>query len=196
MSGRHAIVLAAGAGRRFGGRKLLADWRGRPLILWAVEAALSARIDRVTVVVGSEAEAVAAALTPLAGERLAVVPAAGWIDGLSASLRAGIEALPPEAEAVAIFLGDMPDVSSTEADAVLDAVQAGAPAARLRHPDGPAHPTAFGRGLFSQLALLSGDQGARGILAELGDTVAEIASDRSGAVFDVDTPDDLRRDQA
>lgn len=196
MSGRHAIVLAAGAGRRFGGRKLLAEWRGRPLILWAVEAALAARVERVTVVVGSDGEAVAAAFATLASERLVVVAASDWADGLSASLKAGVEALPPDAEAVAIFLGDMPGVSSAEADALLDAVEAGAPAARLRHPDGPAHPTASGRGLFPQLTALSGDQGARGVLAALGDAVVEITSDNPGAVFDVDTPNDLARDQA
>lgn len=191
--GRHAIVLAAGAGTRFGGGKLLADWRGRALVLWAVEAALAARVDRVTVVIGSEAEAMEAALAPVTDSRLTIVVAQGWRDGLSASLKAGVESLPQDAGAVAVFLGDMPQVATAEADALLDAVQAGAPAARLSHPDGPAHPTAFGRSLFASLKAITGDKGAKGVLADLGDAVVLIPSTNPGAVLDVDTPADLQR---
>ncbi len=196
MTGRHAIILAAGAATRFGGRKLLADWRGRPLILWAVDAALAARVDRVTVVLGSDADAVEAALTPMSDNRLTVVVAPDWSDGLSASLRAGVEALPPDAEAVAIFLGDMPQVSAAEAGALLDAVQAGAPAARLSHPDGPAHPTAFARSVFASLKAITGDKGAKGILADLGDAAVLIPSNNPGAVLDVDTPSHLERSRS
>lgn len=196
MTGRHAIVLAAGAGTRFGGGKLLADWRGRPLILWAVDAALAARVDRVTVVLGSDAEAVKAALTPMSDNRLTVVVAPDWSDGLSTSLKAGIEALPGDTEAVAIFLGDMPLVSAAEADSLLDAVQSGAPAARLSHPDGPAHPTAFDRSVFARLRAITGDKGAKDVLADLGETVVLIPSDSPGAVLDVDTPSDLERSRS
>lgn len=196
MTGRHAIVLAAGAGTRFGGGKLLADWRGRPLILWAVDAALTARVDRVTVVLGSDAEAMEAALAPVTDSRLTIVVAQGWRDGLSASLRAGVEALSSDADAVAVFLGDMPLVSAAEADALLDAVQAGAPAARLSHPGGPAHPAAFGRSVFPRLKAITGDKGAKGVLADLGDAVIVIPSDNPGAVLDVDMPSDLNRSTA
>lgn len=192
--GRHAIVLAAGAASRFGGGKLVALWRGEPLIRWSVRAALATAVDGVVLVVGSGAAEVWTALGPIDDVRLTIVEAPLWSEGLSASLRTGLAALPPDAVAAAVFLGDMPAVSPLLADRLLDAVVAGAPAARLLSPLGPAHPTAFAARLFPKLAQVAGDQGGREVLRSLGDQVAFIASDDPGAVFDIDHPADLSRD--
>ncbi|HAD18569.1 MAG TPA: molybdenum cofactor cytidylyltransferase, partial [Erythrobacter sp.] len=85
-TGCHAIVLAAGAGSRFGGGKLLAPFRGRPLIYWSVAAALSSRVTTVTAVLGARADDVAAALAPFPDRRLSLVRCRHWEEGLSASL--------------------------------------------------------------------------------------------------------------
>jgi molybdenum cofactor cytidylyltransferase len=190
---RHAIVLAAGAGRRFGGRKLLAPWRGAPLLQGAVRAALGTRTERVTVVLGADAREVRGAMVGLDDPRLATVTAADWRAGLSASLRAGVRALPDDASACVVFLGDMPEASAALADALLDRVEAGAPAARPAHAAGPAHPIAFGRGVFTGLMVLTGDRGARDLLCALGEAVAHIPVSDDGAVFDIDHPGDLER---
>lgn len=189
---RHALVLAGGAGRRFGGGKLLANWRGRPLVAWAVETALSAPVDSVIVVVGCRASEVRAALDDLAGPKLQIVEAPDWDDGLSASLRAGVEALPPGAGSLAVFLGDMPLVDPASVSRLFDAVETGSVAARLDHADGPAHPIVFGRRLFPGLLRTHGDRGARSLLIGRGDvSVFTTTDDR--AVFDVDRPEDLDR---
>ena len=190
-NGRHALVLAAGAGSRFGGGKLTADWRGAPLVVWAVRAALAANVERVTVVIGAAADSVEQALEALAGDRLRVVEAGNWAQGQSASLRAGVGALPRDARAVAVFLGDMPSVEPAMADRLLDAVAAGAPAARLRSAAGPAHPAAFSAEVFPDLLNLSGDQGARGLFERLGDAVAIFETDHPGATLDIDRREDL-----
>ncbi|AQR62076.1 hypothetical protein BZG35_10800 [Brevundimonas sp. LM2] len=189
---RHALVLAGGAGRRFGGAKLLADWRGRPLVVWAVEIALAAPVDGVVVVVGSRAAEVRSALADLSDPRLGIVEAADWEDGLSASLRCGVTALPPEAASLAIFLGDMPLVDPASVGPLIDAVEAGAVAARLDHADGPAHPIVFGHSLFPDLLRTRGDRGARPLLIDR-DAVAVFTTTDDGAVFDVDRPEDLGR---
>lgn len=189
---RHALVLAGGAGRRFGGGKLLADWRGRPLIVWSVETALAAAVDDVAVVVGCRADEVRAALGNRTEPKLRLVEATDWEDGLSASLRAGVAALPHSAGSLAIFLGDMPLVDPTSATPLFEAVEAGAVAARLDHANGPAHPVVFGRTLFADLLQTVGDRGARALLAGRGDVaVFETTDDR--AIFDVDRPEDLAR---
>jgi molybdenum cofactor cytidylyltransferase len=188
---RHAIVLAAGAGRRFGGGKLLAPWQGEPLVLAAVRTALAAPVGRVTVVLGAGKEAVAEALSALPSARLKLVEAEHWRDGLSASLRAGIDSLPAEAESVVVFLGDMPAIPLDLAGELLDAIEAGAPAAVVVSPRGPAHPAAFARSQFDSLRELSGDRGARVLLEALGAAVARIKSDDPGVVFDIDLPADI-----
>ena len=189
---RHALVLAGGAGRRFGGGKLLADWRGRPLVVWAVETALAAPVGDVVVVVGCRSEAVRTALDALTDPRLRIVEASDWDDGLSASLRAGVTALPKEAASLAVFLGDMPLVDPASVVPLFDAVEAGAVAARLDHADGPAHPIVFGRSLFPDILRTCGDRGARSLIVGR-DNVAVFTTADDRAVFDVDRPEDLDR---
>lgn len=188
---RHAIVLAAGAATRFGGGKLTARWRDEPLIVWAVHAALSARVESVVVVLGARADDVRGALVGIADDRLRWIEAPDWSQGLSASLRAGLDALPPDAAVVAVFLGDMPAVDAALADRLLDAVEAGAPAARARSPFGPAHPTAFAARTFAALRDVVGDQGGREVLRSLGDAVAMLDTAHPGAIYDIDRPEDL-----
>lgn len=189
---RHALVLAGGAGRRFGGGKLLADWQGRPLVVRSVENALAAPVEAVIVVVGCRSSAVRAALGHLTDPRLRIVDAPDWDDGLSASLKAGVAALPPDAGSLAIFLGDMPLIDPASAAPLFGAVEAGAAAARLDHADGPAHPIVFGRALFADLLNTRGDRGARSLLDGRHD-VAVFATTDDRAVFDVDRPEDLDR---
>lgn len=195
-TGRHAIVLAAGAGRRFGGGKLTADWRGEPLIRAAVRTALTAGVDQVIVVTGADADQVANALSSLDNPRLAIVPSVGWAEGMAASLRTGIAALPESAEAVVVFLGDMPLIPPALADELLDAVMDGAPAATVRSVHGPAHPVAFSAGVLPQLMNLQGDRGARSVLEDLGEAVVNIDSNDPGVVVDVDQAGDLERPEA
>lgn len=187
----HALVLAAGAGRRFGGGKQVADWRGAPLLQWAVCAALATRVAGVTVVLDADAAEVSAALTLLKAPRLSLVIASDWQDGLSASLKTGVRALPADVSACAVFLGDMPMVSAGLADQLLDRVAAGAAAARPTRLSGPAHPIVFGRQALADILTLTGDTGARAVLQSLGDAVATIAVEDDGAVFDVDRREDL-----
>ena len=193
QSGRHVIVLAAGAGRRFGGGKLTATWRGEPLIRATVRTALAADVERVTVVTGADADLLAEALSEFDDTRLKIVQSPDWAEGMAASLRSGIEALPQSTQAVVVFLGDMPLIPPALADRLLDAVVRGAPAATVRSSLGPAHPVAFSASVFPQLSALHGDRGARSVLKDLGDAVVHIHSDDPGVVLDVDLPGDLER---
>lgn len=189
-TGCHALVLAAGAATRFAGAKLLADFRSRPLISWPVQAALASPVETVTVVLGSSADDVQAAVDPIAEARLRSVRCADWQDGLSASLRCGLASLPPDCRAVLVFLGDMPNVSADTAARLIAAVLDGVPAALPEFAGMPGHPVAIARALFDRLRVLEGDRGARALL-EHTEGVVRVPVDDPGCIQDIDTREDI-----
>lgn len=186
----HAVVLAAGAGTRFGGGKLRADYRGRPLLAWALDAAFAAPTAGVTLVTGADAcETGAVAREAAAGRPLAVVRCADWAAGLSASLAVGLARVPAEAAGALVFLGDMPRIPEGLAARLVEAfaaegVEAAAPVCGGRR----GHPALLGRALFAAAATLNGDRGAGALLAGLGPRLARVETDDPGVLFDVDTP--------
>ena len=190
-----AIVLAAGAGTRFGGGKLLAPWGRGLLIEAAMDAAFAAPVRSVTLVTGADP-----AVTPVAIEhaltegergRLRIVRAERHAEGMAESLKAGIAALPADAGGAFVFLGDMPRVPAGLAAALARALAAGAQAAVPVYDGRRGHPVLFAAEVFPALAGLAGDQGARRVLEALGEAVAEVAAPNDGVLFDVDTPDAL-----
>ena len=185
----HAVVLAAGSGSRFGGAKLTAPLRGGALVDHALAAALAAPVETVFLVTGAEAAAVAARADGVA--RVVVVKAADHAQGMAASLRAGIAALPGDAAAVLIFLGDMPDIPTDVAPRLIAALAGGAPAAVPVFEGRRGHPAAFARALFTDLLALEGDRGARDLLAQLGDRLVSVEASGPGILVDVDTRDQL-----
>jgi molybdenum cofactor cytidylyltransferase len=194
--GYAAIVLAAGAGRRFGGGKLLATWRGRPLIEAALDAALASASDPIVVVIGADAGPVAEAVRDWgqdreAGARLKIVHAEDHAEGMGASLRTGASALPAGLQGVFVFLGDMPDIPHDVFAGLIGALAAGAPAAAPEHQGQRGHPVLFSASLIPELARASGDAGAREVLSMIGDRLVRIPTDSPGVLFDVDRPGDL-----
>ena len=193
-----AIVLAAGAGRRFGGRKLLAPFEGGLLIEGALRAALASPAASIILVTGSEADEVAGVARDLAerqgqGARLQIVHAADHAEGMGASLRAGAAALPADAAGVFVFLADMPKIPAAVLPRLIEAVEAGAPAAAPLCDGRRGHPVLFSAELFHLLRQATGDEGARAALAGLGAGLALIDTDDEGVLFDVDRPGDLAR---
>jgi molybdenum cofactor cytidylyltransferase len=185
-----AVVLAAGSGSRFGGGKLLAGWGAGVLLEGALTAAFAAPVRSVTVVIGADADAVAAAALRFDARAL-IVHAADYLEGMGASLRTGIASLPADADGVFVFLGDMPRAPHAVLQPMAEAVSAGASAAAPVFQGRRGNPVLLGRALFPQLLALTGDAGARGVLQDLGDRLALVESPDDGVLFDVDRPDDL-----
>lgn len=184
-AGVHALVLAAGAGTRMGGGKLRREWRGRPLLCWALDAAMAAPVERVWLVTGADDGL--HRLAP-ADDRLTLVAAAGWAEGLSASLKAGVAALPASARAALVFLGDMPRIPPPLAGSLIQAWRAGAKAAAPVWAGRRGHPVLLDGSLFPAVAGLGGDRGAGALLATLGARLALVDAPDDGVLFDVDTP--------
>lgn len=152
------LVLAAGAGTRFGGPKALASAAsGEPWITRSVSLLRAAGCDSVLVVLGAEAAA-ARALVPSGAD---VVVAPEWRQGLGASLAAGFAAL-PEADAVLVTLVDLPDLPAAVAARVLQQGTVRSALARAAYAGRPGHPVLVGRDHWSAFAAsLRGDEGGR-----------------------------------
>ena len=187
-----AIVLAAGAGVRFGGGKLLAPYQGAPLLHAALAAARASPARSVRVVTGADAEGVGAAVRAFDPD-LKLVHAADHAEGMAASLRAGVRSLPANTGAVFLFLGDMPRVPHAVLAPLAQAVRRGALAAAPEFEGKRGHPVVLARELFAKLEALSGDAGARSLLAGLGRSLTIVQAPDDGVLFDVDEPADLTR---
>jgi CTP:molybdopterin cytidylyltransferase MocA len=190
-TGVSAIVLAAGAGSRFGGGKLLAPFRGRSLIEFSLANLAEAPVDETVVVVGDDAERLRAACEPY---RAAVVENPDWAQGQSTSVRVGLEALGPEALAAVVLLADQPLVGAGAVRRLVEAFEEGAEVAVATYGGRPRNPVLFSRGVWPMLvAELAGDEGARPFLRRHPELVVRVPCDGVGDPADVDTAEDLRR---
>lgn len=194
-SALEAILLAAGSGRRFGGGKLLAPWRGEFLIESSLAAALAAPVRRVVLVTGAEPRVgeIARARAERNGQsaRLSVIHAADHAEGMGASLRAGVAALGPGCTGAFVFLGDMPAIPHDIGPRLAQALADGALAAAPRFQGRRGHPALFAAVLIPELARVSGDEGARRVLQALGDRLALVDVESAGVLTDIDTREDL-----
>ena len=190
------IVLAAGRGARFGGAKLLAPLpaashgvaAGTAIGAVAAMHLLAALGEVIAVVRPGDArlhDALAAT-----GARVIVCPRAD--DGMGASLACGVAAAPPCAGFV-VALADMPWIAPATIACVAQALHDGASIATPTYRGERGHPVGFAADHRAALLALTGDTGARALLAADPAAVTAIAVDDPGAVRDVDRPEDLSR---
>ncbi len=185
------LLLAAGAGRRFGVPKgLLRDADGVPWVERAAGRLVQGGCGPVVVVVGARAAEVAALVPPRLVPPRDVVEAAGWPEGMGASLRAGLVALAartPAPDAVLVGLVDMPGTTVDVVRRMVAAAEAGPSVLARAAFDGvPGHPVLLGREHWAGArAAASGDAGARGYLQARAVRLVECGDVGSGA--DIDT---------
>ncbi len=176
------LLLAAGAGHRMGTPKALVDdWLVR-----GVDVLAAAGCSPVVVVLGA---ALQKARALLHGRAVIAAAAADWSDGLSASLRTGIGALPAGTPAAVVTLVDLPDVGERVVRRVLEYGARPATLTRATYHGRPGHPVVLGRAHWPGiLAAANGDVGARAYLARQVPALAECADLASGR--DVDWPEE------
>lgn len=182
------MILAAGSSRRLGRPKLLIPYEGTPMLLRAVQAALEAGCAPVLVVLGADRER----YRPLLRDSPArVVVNADHAEGMSASIRAGIRALPAGVDAAVILLADQPRIDGPIVRRLIAAYGAtGRRIVAARYGPVVGAPVLFDRGLFLELLLLEGDQGARQVMETHAADVAAVEIPPQ-AGLDVDVPEDL-----
>ncbi|MHA1190427.1 MAG: nucleotidyltransferase family protein [Alphaproteobacteria bacterium] len=189
-----AIILAAGSARRMGGsNKLLARFNGVPLVRRVVEAAIGSSASPVVVVTGARADAVTVALNRL---DVQIAHNAAHETGMASSLAIGIGAValwPETIDGALIVLADMPHITTTILDQIISAFDpAGGKTIIVPTSDGKrGNPVLWGRTHFAALAQLTGDTGARHLIAQHPDAIAFVEVGEAVAI-DVDTPDAIR----
>ena len=164
------LLLAAGASSRMGSsHKLLRKVDGVPLAARVASRLAGSRASGIVAVVGSRGDAVADAFRMADAGPFRVLVNELHGEGIGASIRAGIAAVAAESDAVVIALADMPEIVASDIDRLIGAYDParGSGICRLVGPEGqPGHPVLFGRRYFEALGRLSGDRGAREVLAE------------------------------
>jgi molybdenum cofactor cytidylyltransferase len=187
-----ALVLAAGRSTRMAplNKLLVRDRDGRPMVARVVDNALASQARPVVVVTGHEREQVEAAL---AGKPVIFVTAADYAEGLSASLKAGLAALPPEAEGFVICLGDMPLVSGAGIDRLLGAFdpEEGRAVVMPTFQGQHGNPVLWSRQFLPEMMALTGDQGARRLLRRHAEQVTEVEMPDDAVLRDFDTVEAL-----
>ncbi|MDJ0607773.1 MAG: nucleotidyltransferase family protein [Kiloniellales bacterium] len=186
-----AVVLAAGRSSRMGGaNKLLEALDGKPIVRRVVESALASRAHPVIVVTGHQAGEIE---TALAGCPATLVNNEDFAEGLSASLRRGLAALPAGVQGAVVCLGDMPRVSYRVINRLIDAFDPrfGRSIVVPTHRGRRGNPVLLGRQHFAEISALTGDVGAKPLVSRRSDETAEVAVAEEGVLIDVDTPEAL-----
>ena len=187
-----AIVLGAGRSRRMAphNKLLVVDKTGKTMIARVVDNVLSSLARPVLVVTGHMAEQVEGAL---GGRPVQYVHAPDYAEGLSASLKSGIAALPPDSAAAIVCLGDMPLVTGRMIDRLLEAYDPdeGRLIVLPTFHGKQGNPMLWDRRFFPEILQISGDTGARFLVGKYAEFVAEVEMADDAVLRDFDTTESL-----
>jgi molybdenum cofactor cytidylyltransferase len=183
-----AIVLAAGMSTRMGQNKLLLDFRDKPLIAHAVDTLLAAAIDEIIVVLGHEAEKVRGKLK---GKPVKLVQNPDYQEGLSTSVRAGVEAVSVQAEGIMIYLVDQPLLEPVDVNQLVRAftrakeVNKNIVVPFFQGQRG--NPVIFDSSYREAMLGVAGDVGCKGVIQRYPDKVFVVEMENDHVIRDVDT---------
>jgi nicotine blue oxidoreductase len=190
------LLLAAGGGRRLGGRpKALLEHHGRPLVEYAVRVLREGGCAPVHVVLGAAADRVRRE-ADLSG--CAVSDNPDWAEGMGSSLRVGLASLAEEraggpVDAALVLLVDQPGIGAEAVARVRAAYRSRASLVAAAYGGRRGHPVLFGADRWAAIAeSAEGDRGARAYLAAHADAVTLVECGDVAKAYDIDTPEDLR----
>ncbi|WP_439597887.1 NTP transferase domain-containing protein [Falsiroseomonas sp.] len=188
-----ALVLAAGRSRRMAplNKLLVPDAKGVPMILRVVDNVLASHAAPVIVVTGHERERIEEAL---AGRPVLFAHADNYADGLSASLKAGLAAVPAEAEGIMVCLGDMPLVTAPMLDRLLTAFdpEEGRAIVQPTFRGKQGNPMLWSREFLGEMLAITGDIGARHLAAKHADRMVAVEMASDAVLRDFDTTESLK----
>ena len=180
------LLLAAGGSRRMrGADKLLERIDGTALLTRSARTALASHAVETVVVLGANRSAREGALVDLP---VRTVVNDDWRAGMGVSLAAGIDALSPGTDAAIVMLADMPDIGADLLNRMIDAAGPGTILRPVTMDGKPGNPVLFTRFYFPALAALTGDAGARTVIAAHRESLVTVPADET-ILTDLDTPE-------
>jgi molybdenum cofactor cytidylyltransferase len=184
-----AVVLAAGTSSRMGRPKQNLPLSGVPILEMTLRTFRRSKVGKVVVILGAHAEEVKKDVK-FAGEEVVFNPR--FSDGMSSSLRFGLDRLGTEVEAAIVALGDQPFVRSTTIDGIVAAYgKTGAKIVVPTYRGTRGNPVLFDRSVFPLIGRIRGDVGARSVVEQNAADVLELEVPDEGILVDIDTPSDL-----
>jgi molybdenum cofactor cytidylyltransferase len=188
-----AVVVAAGMSTRMGQNKLLLEFRKKPLIAHTVDTLLASAVDEVIVVLGHEAERVR---NKIAGKPVKVIENPAYREGLSTSVRAGVEAVSPQSEAIMICLADQPLLQPDDVNRLVKAFTHAKEAGKLilvpfYHGE-RGNPVVLDSSYREAILGIVGDVGCKGVIKRFPDKVFALEMETDHVVRDVDNLEDYQ----
>ncbi|MBD2449960.1 nucleotidyltransferase family protein [Nostoc sp. FACHB-152] len=192
MSDIGIIILAAGASTRLGQPKQLLTYQGKALIRHIADIAIQSQCQPIVLVLGAYAETIKSHLTNL---DIHIIYNQHWSDGMASSIKCGlnaIQAISPNIEAVVLMLSDQPFVSpNLIKELVAEYQTTNSLIVASKYADIVGVPALFHKTLFSELALLQGDMGARKTIRQYYSNCVSIPF--AEGVIDIDTLEDYEQ---
>jgi molybdenum cofactor cytidylyltransferase len=190
-----AIILAAGTSSRMeGGRhKLLLPLHDRPVLAHVLDAVLASKSRPILLILGHQANHVRSQIVQYTGHTsITIIENKDYKEGMSTSLRLGIQALHAHSsqhiDSILVLLGDQPLISARLLDTLIGTFrQTGKNIVAPLYNGKRGNPVLFGKSLFDELALVSGDEGGRSVLNRHKDEIATVEVGDVQASYDVDT---------
>lgn len=186
----NAIVLAAGASQRMGKPKPLLRFQEKTFLEHMVTVLQGSQVDRVTVVLGAQADTIMRTLD-LSGVEVVVNP--DYTQGQLSSLEAGLKRVATKTEAILMCLVDHPFITAALVDQMISAfTRTKAPIVIPTFEQRRGHPTLFSQAVFDELLSAPTDQGARSVVYAHEDRVLEVPVTDRSLLLGINTPDDYR----
>ena len=205
LSSTAAIILAAGSSSRMGGgrHKLLLPLHDRPVLAHVLDAVLASQARPVVLILGYQAEQVRAHITSYTAHAdLNIIENTNYLQGMSTSMRLGIEALlfrlsygytkssSRETDSALVILGDQPMISAQDIDTLIATYRTtGKRISAPTYEGKRGNPILFDASLFPELLEVTGDEGGRSVLERHRDEIATVEVGNPLANIDVDTWD-------
>jgi len=185
------ILLAAGESRRMGQPKLLLPWGNTTILEKVVDTYLKTQISELIVVVGTNQKSLKAILI---SKPVIIVENPYYQEGMSTSIRNGVEAASNQAEGYLIGLGDQPLITPDIINSLITVFSNEHPGIAIcSHKKKKGHPVIFARKFRQALCNLKGDIGGRTIIRKHGAEVKYVEVESEAIFMDIDTPDDYQK---
>lgn len=189
------IILAAGMSSRFAGLKALATIGDRMVLSMVVDAALASNLDRIVLVLGYESDTIIEALdVALKHQKLQTVVNPDYKEGMSGSLKFGLNSVKDQYPSIMVILGDQPLIGVQTINRMIDAFRLSPkPICQAVNKGRQGHPVCFSKPVYQALLEITGDQGARQVIKNNADNIHYLEVPESTAFEDIDNCADLER---